>query len=572
MVKSGNYLANTLTAPVPQSEKLNDRQVKNSAGGYSYSIDKFGQLLRFLILGSEGGTYYATERSLTTENIGVVKACVAEDGLRTITTIVDVSDKGRAPKNDTCLVALAVCAASNDLTVRRAAFAALPKVARIPTHLFDFLTYLDAIDDLSGRAVRTALSRWYNTKSVEAVAYTVAKYRQRNGWTNGDVMSLAHIAPQDIAIGEDGTVTKSHNRVREEIYRWVTNGGWETIGDHEPEEKALATLWAYEKAKRAKSANEVVPLIEKYNLSREMIPTEFLKDTAIWDALLHAGSGMPIEAMVRNLGVMSAIGLLKPNSSASKYVVSRLAGQENILKSRLHPIKLLAALMTYKQGHGVRGSNVWTPVTAVTDALDSAFYLAFGNVPSTGKDFVYGLDVSGSMGMGEISGIPGLTPRVASAAMLLVSANVEPNNAVIGFTSGSSRSMYGYGSFGMSTGITVLDISAKMRLDDVVRKISSLSFGGTDCALPYIWARENKIAADAFVVYTDNETWAGNIHPSEAIKDYRKKMGKDARGVVVGMTSTEFSIADPLDPGMLDVVGFDTSTPAIISEFVAGNL
>jgi 60 kDa SS-A/Ro ribonucleoprotein len=41
---------------------------------------------------------------------------------------------------------------------------------------------------------------------------------------------------------------------------------------------------------------------------------------------------------------------------------------------------------------------------------------------------------------------------------------------------------------------------------------------------------------------------------------------------VVGMTSNGFSIADPTDGGMLDVVGFDTATPQLIAEFARGTL
>jgi 60 kDa SS-A/Ro ribonucleoprotein len=40
--------------------------------------------------------------------------------------------------------------------------------------------------------------------------------------------------------------------------------------------------------------------------------------------------------------------------------------------------------------------------------------------------------------------------------------------------------------------------------------------------------------------------------------------------VVVGMVSNGFTIADPTDPGMLDVVGFDASAPNTISDFSAG--
>jgi 60 kDa SS-A/Ro ribonucleoprotein len=38
------------------------------------------------------------------------------------------------------------------------------------------------------------------------------------------------------------------------------------------------------------------------------------------------------------------------------------------------------------------------------------------------------------------------------------------------------------------------------------------------------------------------------------------------------MVSNGFTIADPNDTGMMDVVGFDTATPALISEFVAGRV
>ena len=45
--------------PAPQSEPLDERQVPNSAGGHAYPVDDMTRLQRFLILGSEGGSYYA---------------------------------------------------------------------------------------------------------------------------------------------------------------------------------------------------------------------------------------------------------------------------------------------------------------------------------------------------------------------------------------------------------------------------------------------------------------------------------------------------------------------------------
>jgi 60 kDa SS-A/Ro ribonucleoprotein len=91
--------------------------------------------------------------------------------------------------------------------------------------------------------------------------------------------------------------------------------------------------------------------------------------------------------------------------------------------------------------------------------------------------------------------------------------------------------------------------------------------GGTDCALPMIWAQKNRVDVDTFCIYTDNETWAGDVHPAQALRSYRDARGIPAKLVVVGMTSTGFSIADPNDAGMIDVVGFDTSTPPVIADF-----
>ena len=116
-------------------------------------------------------------------------------------------------------------------------------------------------------------------------------------------------------------------------------------------------------------------------------------------------------------------------------------------------------------------------------------------------------------------------------------------------------------SFAVLTGAEQYNIS----VSDIA--IDRLPMGGTDCALPMIWATQQKADVDTFVVYTDNETWAGSVHPAQALRAYREASGNAAKLVVVGMTSNGFTIADPNDAGMLDVVGFDTATPPVISDF-----
>jgi len=154
---------------------------------------------------------------------------------------------------------------------------------------------------------------------------------------------------------------------------------------------------------------------------------------------------------------------------------------------------------------------------------------------------------------------------VASSAMALITAATEPSHTIVAFSAASG----GYGGMwgGGESGLTPVSISPRQRLDDVIKATDAFPFGGTDCALPMKWALKQKVPADVFVVYTDSETWASEPHPAQALQQYREKMGIPAKMVVVGMTSNGFSIADPDDAGMLDVVGFDTATPQLMSDF-----
>jgi 60 kDa SS-A/Ro ribonucleoprotein len=166
-----------------------------------------------------------------------------------------------------------------------------------------------------------------------------------------------------------------------------------------------------------------------------------------------------------------------------------------------------------------------------------------------------------------------ITCREASVAIALVTAAVEPDTTIVGFTGGNGR--WGGYSFPKGTTqdpLTVLPVSPRQRLDDAIRSVANLPFGGTDCALPAVWARENGHDFDAIAIYTDSETWAGGIHPFQALAQYRQSVGHDVKQVTVGMTSTGFSIADPADASSLDVVGFDSATPGLIAEFINGTI
>ncbi len=529
-----SYLLKTPTQKkTPQSKPIPGREkemTRNAAGGFAFTADSWTIFHRWLTLGSEKGTYYVSEQDLTGQNVDNVRACIVQDGIKAVQTIIGISTAGRAPKNDPALYALAIAASyGGDLKVREAALAALPKVARTGTHLFQFAAFVDSMRGW-GPGLRRAVAAWYLEKDVNKLAYQLAKYQQRNGWSHRDLLRLAH-PKADLKIEHA------------DLFRWVTKD--------EKKETLPGLILAIEAAKTA-DEKSVVLLIRDAGLTREMIPTEHQKSPKVWEALFEK---MPMTAMIRTLGRMGAAGLLAPLSATAKEVVRRLGDREILRNARVHPIGVLAALLTYKQGHGQKGKLSWTPVPQVVDALNDAFYAAFENVEPTGKNFYLGIDVSGSMTGGVVAGIDGLTPNMGAAAMAMLIARTEPNHFIGGF----------------ATQFVDLGISSRDRIDAAMQKCQR-SYGGTDASIAITHAQNNKYPVDCFVVISDGESWAGSVHASQALVEYRQKMGRDSKLVVINMVANRTRLGDPTDPGTLDIVGFDASVPTLISGFFGANV
>lgn len=121
-----SYLKRHGTRRVPQWAPMPGAgQMPNSAGGFAWEVDDWTRLRRFLVLGSEAGSYYASEWALTRENARALERCILADGRCAVAEIVRVSEEGRAPKNDPALFALAMAAGLGDEPTRRAALQAL---------------------------------------------------------------------------------------------------------------------------------------------------------------------------------------------------------------------------------------------------------------------------------------------------------------------------------------------------------------------------------------------------------------------------------------------------------------
>lgn len=530
-----NKVARTNT-PVSKRTPGRTDEVKNNTGGYVFAVSDKSRLERFLILGTDGGSYYTGEKALTKQNIDFVVDLIKRDETLVRETLVDVSVNARAFKNSPALFALAALFVYGQ--DKAAAKEALKKVARTSTHLFEFAQFIENLGGW-GRAKRDAVASWYTDKTPEALAYQVVKYRQRNGWTHRDLFRLSH--PKGVDSRVATFVLKGENPVTVD-------------GD---------ILDGFREVQSARTEKDVVRVLNRFkNLPWEAIPTQFLTKAEVWKTLFANGQ-LNGQALIRNVTRMAKIGAFDDMVFAAEYA-ARLTDADMIKRTRLHPINYLNAAVVFEEGSYDRKNSDylwyarrvknWTTNAKVLKALNEGFYLAFGAVEPSGKRHLLGVDVSSSMSAAAAVGID-LTAAQVSAAMAMTLVRTEPYAVVYGF----------------ADRFVDLGISESDSLATVMRKVQMHNFGSTDMSLPMVYARQNGIAVDTFGVITDSEINRG-IKPTQALKQYRDAMGIEARLGVFGVSASDFTIADPTDRGQMDFVGFDANAPRVFAQFSAGRL
>lgn len=536
--------ATTLNAPTPQMQPLRGReaeQVKNEAGGYAWPVTDMTRLERFLCIGTESGTYYTDRLTLTKENAEATIRAIKTNGQEAVRLIRHWSETGRAPRNSPALFALALASADDyaDRETRALAFEGLPAVARTLSFLYEYTEYVSSFRGW-GRGLRNGVSAWFEAKSDDDLLFQALKYRQRNGWSVRDLLRSAH----PLAANAD----------RQAVYDYLAHGATSAgvQARISAREGGWGRVWAYERVRQAKNLDEVLGLVRDYRLSWEMVPTEYHGNPEFWRAVLPQ---LPPNALLRNLARLTANGTFAPLASDVDIAVAKLTNKELLTNGRVHPMNVLTTLKHYSLGRSSGKSAItWVPNPRIMAALDAAYYAAFASAPPLDQRVLVAVDVSGSMTHSQVLGTPNMTAAEAAAAIAMLFLRTAKNAHPIGF----DQKIYD------------LNISARSSMREVLDRISNLSGNGTDCALPMVWARQANVRADAFVLVTDGQTWAGNIHPAHALQEYRRATGIPAKLFVIYTAATATSLADPKDGGSAVASGFDARLPLVVNAFLGG--
>ena len=569
------------TTPIKGKEHL---MHENNAGGYTFTISDTDYILRCLILGTTNNTYYNDARQLSQVCITFLNKLINDGkGSLLVDTIAKVYESGRAPKQDLTLMALALASSCSDLVTRKKAYKIVSKL-RTLSHVYTWKDYHKTASKSKGmgKLSKTALCYLFKNMTPMQLSYQVTKYPHRKNsnevWSFVDLIRCIHLKSDKLNL-ETQYVLKHTIRGKDEASKFVENNL--EIKDSPIVAYMCAVIRVKELTDTEDNRVELIKTTYEFNLAREVLPTWAFNYADVWKALLlnreQTKVTMPMTALIRNLGVMSNKGVFEDALTVS-LVTEHLKNENIIKKARLHPVSILIALMTYKTGHGEKGKLTWYPNAKIIEALDNAFYKSFKYVEPTGKRIMHGIDCSGSM-TSPIPCLQQLTAHQASSVLALTMCKIESQayQEFVGFSGLRNKSCYS-AIQGINSALIQLCIRADMSIDEVCKVTQLSDFGTTDCSLPIEIAIEKFKSSngknslyDVFMIYTDNETYAGKRHPSDALREYRKLTGIPAKMVVIACTPTSSSIADPTDGGMLDVIGFDTNAPEIIMNFIRGN-
>ncbi|MBC6419648.1 MAG: TROVE domain-containing protein [Prochloron sp. SP5CPC1] len=525
--------------PIPGREK---EMIQGRSGGFMFNAGIWQMLRRCLLIGTAQSTYYAGKQELTEDFVQVIKEAIATNPNKVAEEIVYASD-GRAINNSAPLFALVLLSMGATPEAKKAFQEIFPQVVRTGSHFYEWLSYTKAMRGF-GKVVREVGKRWLSRENVKSLTYQLLKYQQRYGFSHRDAKRLFHVQPP----------TEEHNA----LFRWVVKG-WDEMPTEIPTE-ALAQIWWYEWLKR--NPNKTHEAIAQGNLTHEMVAPVGKMDKQAWQLLFDK---MPIGAMLRNLGSLTELEVLRVDTPANLDRVEGVLNSSTYLrKGRIHPIDALKALKTYQSGGRIgRSKKTWNPVGRIVDILEKAVELSFDVVEPTEKVFMHAVDISGSMSYGVVSSV-GMSCCEIATTMALVTAKAEKNYAIRGF----------------STKFRDLGISKKDSFRSAIRngsatrcaKASNQNFGGTDASVAYDWMIKNKFKADIICFWTDSESWAGNSHPAQALAKYRQKVNENIRAVYVTLAPYGITLVDPKDPLSWDLGGFDPGIPRLIQMLAQGEV
>jgi len=416
----------------------------NDAGGAVF-IDDAKRLERFIILGIDEGTIYATPEEIHERTIELIRELPYETFKR---VMIEAAPKAWRKRNPIAAIAIRAALTDDRALIFNDLLPNLPGLFKTPSDLLYFASmYRGAFRKPFSRSVR----RFVQRKLHDFDDYQLAKYRKRYGISTSDLLKLAHPHPGD----------------RNAVFHYLLDGEY-------TDELAGTIFEGLKLANIAGTVDEVLKVAERFNLSWEMLPSWALKDADTWVGLYRMGK-IPAMALLRNAWRFDRDGV---PGDVFDSVVEDLS---KIHRRGVHPGYILTAAIELKRRNASYD---------LVDALFKAFDAASSSNAAHDMRIGLAIDNSGSMWWGMIGGMLRLEAALALGSV------IDSAFRRVSVTYFSNRAY----------NLNIRPRSALDSFEDTLREYSGGT--SVASALSHLADRRGD-GYDATVVITDEQNWAG---------------------------------------------------------------
>ena len=512
-----------------------NNNLKVSVKARDYGVKSEERLSRFLIMGASGD-YYAGQKQRTAESEMAVSSMLARNGVKAVEMAhrVSAAIPVRAVTNDPAVYVVSRALREADTATREKALSVYNEIVRTGSDFLHSAITMSQSSTGGWRFSKRAMAGWLYQ---EHAYFQAAKYFNRDGMNMRDALRLAHATPR--------------NQSEDVLFQWIASGLRignnqsliEKIDSYEIKQEVKDFMLAVEFIRNA-DAESAVKLIQKYKLPWEVVPAGLKKDPYVSKAMFD---NLPPHALLRSLAEYSARGTINGRNISG--VTEKLLNIESMRNNRVHPFKVLVALMSYQRGRN-DFNKTWAVYPQIVDALESLFHESFDAYIPHGKKVLIAVDDSASMGSPSLS--PIISSSQAAVAFALTMAAREKNATIVTF----------------SDRVRETAIPKRSSIIDAASKVCKM-MSYTDCAAPIDWAFRNGMNFDAIVMLTDS-VQNGVSTAAEALSTYREKVNPNTKFFVAQFANNNSKITNPDDLQSMTYSGFDTEILGVSKEFITG--
>lgn len=512
-------MVNTTLFQTQRGTHVPDADTTNAAGGKAYKLSVEQALVKLVLTGTLGDTYYTT----AVEQLDELKNLAGQVEPQFLAQVA-VYAREKGYMKDTSAVLLAILC-TRDTTLFKQVFARVVNNGKMLRNFVQIMRSGTVGRKSLGSAAKGEVQQWllkaHPNEILNAAIGTTPSL--------ADVIKMVHPKPKDEA--------------RAALFAWI-------IG-REHDASLLPENLQHLQAFRTDSSQPVPEVPFLYLTSQADFTRshwESLLPTMTWTQLR-----MNLNTLVRN--ELFAPGYDKANENA-QYVATRLADVDAIQRANVFPYQLLT---TYQ-------ATLKSVPQVISNALQQAMEVAVGNVAKLPGLVAVGCDVSGSM-QSPVTGRRGTkdsATRCIDVAALISAAILRKNqNGLVIPFDGQAYDVRGQ--------LNPFDSVMTM-----ANQLASINGGTTECAAVMAALFHFQVKADLVVIVSDNESWSRGYgwmnratNLDQLWAKYLAEVNPNAKLICLDINPSSSSQVSKR-PNTLNIGGFSDNVFDLIRQFAEG--